>query len=49
VWSDHPHEGLRTCMAGLAVKPSAHLLWRKAKLLRSLGDNAGAELAPMAS
>lgn len=42
VWSDHPHEGLRLCAAGLELHPSARLLYRKARILKSLDDKPGA-------
>lgn len=49
VWSDHPHEALRLCDEGLALKGSAQLLYRKAKILKSLGDVPGAYKAAQAA
>jgi len=45
VWSDHPHEALRLCAEGLALAPSAQLLYRKARILKSLEDRDGAYAA----
>lgn len=49
VWSDHPHEALRQCGLGLAQGPSAELLYKKARILKSLGDVEGAYKAAQAA
>ena len=43
VWSEHPHEALRVCDAGMAQDPKSPLWpYRKARVLRSLKDFPGA-------
>ncbi len=43
VWSDHPHEALRLCDAGMGLDPREPLWpYRKARILRSLKDIPGA-------
>ena len=47
VWSDRPEEALRLCNEGLALeapaaRDTAVLLWRKARVLKRLGDLEGA-------
>ena len=53
VWSDHLPEALRLCHEGLALdlprRDAARLLWRKARVLRRLGDLDGAHGATQAA
>ena len=52
LWSDQLEAGLRLCNEGLGsapVGPAAGLLWRKARILKALGDLPGAYAAVQAA